>query len=189
VATGRQTRKPLGGRRRFRYRAGRQSASGQCVKSACTLPPVGSPAAALRFGQNRCGHPHGPPYRSSSGPGYAFHSERITCPRSVSSLPTGPQLPGDPAERKLLLLHEESRPLVQVRVATISVPLENPMERTARCRSIDAGFDEGSLPDHRRLDGTEPVRLKVTAKSTDSGESEPHTRRTRDSFPYATSND
>jgi len=58
VATGRHIGKPLGGRRRFRYRAGRQSASGQCVKSACTLPPVGSPAATLRFGQNRFGRPH-----------------------------------------------------------------------------------------------------------------------------------
>src|SRR3954467_1445877 len=52
VATGRYNANRWGEAEGSRHRAGRQSASGQCVQGSCAMPPVSSPAATLRFGQN-----------------------------------------------------------------------------------------------------------------------------------------
>jgi hypothetical protein len=124
VATGRHIGKPLGGRRRF------------------NTAPVASPHLGNALRQHAPGRlsvPLRPRYGFDRFDPVAPTARRIDLPTdqvnapfrmlhgpAISFQPTNRTTASDgPAERKVLLLHEESRPFVQVHDETISIAYTN----------------------------------------------------------------
>jgi hypothetical protein len=144
VATGRHMVKPLGGRRRFDTAPVASPHLGNALNQHA--PGRLSVPLRPRYGLDRF-DPVAPTARRTNLPTDQVNAPfRMLHVAAISLQPTNrTTTPGDPAERKVLLLHEESRPFVQVRDETISIAIANQTNTRRGVGTSNRGLTTGTL--------------------------------------------